>query len=575
MTRIYDDPAQFTEDALAGFAALHARYVLQVPGGVVRSTGRPGKVAVVVGGGSGHYPAFCGVVGPGFADGAVVGNIFTSPSAADAASVARAAHAGSGVLLMTGNYAGDVMNFTLAVDALRADGIDARFLVVTDDVASASRAETGRRRGIAGDFTVFKLASAAAEQGYDLDDVERIARLANDRTRSLGVAFGGCTLPGAAAPMFSVPDGRMAMGLGIHGEPGISEEPLPAASQLAARLVDGILAERPAGAGGRVAVLLNGLGTTKYEELFVLWAHVARLLGDTGLELVDPEVGELVTSLDMAGCSLTVTWLDKELDQLWRAPADSPAYRKGPQQDAGPLRRHIRTTSQSTAVTTAAHARAARHDSCADSAVAAIAAMAAAMDRECEALGRLDTVAGDGDHGRGMARGTHAALAAAQTARQDGADAGGILVAAGTAWSDSAGGTSGVLWGAALRALGTRLASAGPVTPDLMARGVTDAYEAIMLLGKAAPGDKTMLDALGPFADELRQAAASGRTLTSAWSAAVSKAQAAAQATAELRPKVGRARPLADRSVGSPDPGAVSLAACVAAVAEILNPPAA
>jgi dihydroxyacetone kinase len=321
VTRIYDDPAHFTEDALAGFAALHSRYVIQVPGGVVRATGRPGKVAVIVGGGSGHYPAFCGIVGPGFADGAVVGNIFTSPSAADAASVARAADAGGGVLLITGNYAGDVLNFSLAAETLRAEGMDARFLVVTDDIASAPPGEAGRRRGIAGDFTVFKLASAAADHGHDLDSVERIARLANSRTRSLGVAFGGCTLPGAAGPMFSVPDGRMAVGLGIHGEPGISEEPMPAAAQLAARLVEGVRAERPDGASSRIAALLNGLGTTKYEELFVLWAHIARLLGDAGLEPVEPEVGELVTSLDMAGCSLTVTWLDEELEPLWCAPA--------------------------------------------------------------------------------------------------------------------------------------------------------------------------------------------------------------------------------------------------------------
>ena len=159
--------------------------------------GRPGKVAVIVGGGSGHYPAFCGIVGPGFADGAVVGNVFTSPSAADAASVARAADSGAGVLLMTGNYAGDVMNFTLAADALRAEGIDARYLVVTDDIASAPAAEMARRRRIAGGFTVFKAAAAAAAEGRTLDNVEQAARWANDRTRTLGVGFDGCTLPGA------------------------------------------------------------------------------------------------------------------------------------------------------------------------------------------------------------------------------------------------------------------------------------------------------------------------------------------------------------------------------------------
>ena len=172
MTKLFNDPARFTDDMLVGFLDANARYVVGVPGGVVRAhKTRPGKVAVVIGGGSGHYPAFCGTVCPGFADGAVVGNIFTSPSDEDAASVARAADGGAGVLLTTGNYAGDVMNFNLAVTQLKSEGIDARYFAVTDDVASAPRGEESKRRGIAGDFTVFKCASAAAEEGADLDDV--------------------------------------------------------------------------------------------------------------------------------------------------------------------------------------------------------------------------------------------------------------------------------------------------------------------------------------------------------------------------------------------------------------------
>src|SRR6476620_685763 len=196
MTRLFNDPATFSEDMLDGFLDANSRYVVGVPGGVVRATETPaGKVAVVVGGGSGNYPAFCGVVGHGFADGAVVGNIFTSPSAREAASVARAAHGDAGVLLLTGNYAGDVMNFGLAVQQLRSDGIDARFLVVTDDIASAPADDITKRRGIAGAFTVFRCASAAAEEGATLADVERVARKTNDATRTLGVAFDGCTLP--------------------------------------------------------------------------------------------------------------------------------------------------------------------------------------------------------------------------------------------------------------------------------------------------------------------------------------------------------------------------------------------
>ena len=209
MTKLFNDPARFTEDMLAGFLDANSRYVAGVPGGVVRAhQTAPGKVAVVIGGGSGHYPAFCGTVGPGFADGAVVGNIFTSPSAEEAASVARAAHGDAGVLLTTGNYAGDVMNFGLAVTQLRSEGIDAQYFAVTDDIASAPKGEETKRRGIAGDFTVFKCASAAAEDGLDLAGVVRVAEAANAATRTLGVAFDGCTLPGADEPLFTVARGQ-------------------------------------------------------------------------------------------------------------------------------------------------------------------------------------------------------------------------------------------------------------------------------------------------------------------------------------------------------------------------------
>src|SRR2546423_6066378 len=309
MTRLYNDPAAFTEDMLAGFLDVHRGYVVGVPGGVVRATATTrNKVAVVVGGGSGHYPAFCGTVGPGFADGAVVGNIFTSPSAEEAASVARAAHGDAGVLLTTGNYAGDVMNFGLAVTQLRSEGINAHYFAVTDDVASAPKGDESKRRGIAGDFTVFKCASAAAEDGLDLANVVRVAEKSNAATRTLGVAFDGCTLPGTNEPLFTVPDGQMGLGLGIHGEPGVAERDMPTAAGLAATLVDGVLGDNPDAESRRIAVILNGLGRTKYEELFVVWGEVARLLRDRGFVIVEPEVGELVTSLDMAAASAVSVW---------------------------------------------------------------------------------------------------------------------------------------------------------------------------------------------------------------------------------------------------------------------------
>jgi dihydroxyacetone kinase len=395
---------------LDGFLDANADYLVGVDGGVVRAEAtRPDKVAVVVGGGSGHYPAFCGVVGHGFADGAVVGNIFTSPSAREAASVARAARGDAGVLLLTGNYAGDVMNFGLAVSQLRAEGIDARYFAVTDDIASAAPEDISKRRGIAGDFTVFRCAAAAAEAGYDLDGVEQVAIKANALTRTLGVAFDGCTMPGADRPLFTVMPGTMDLGLGIHGEPGVSSHAMPTAAELAELLVDGVLAEKPSRSSNRVAVILNGLGRTKYEELFVVWKRVGAKLAAAGYSVVQPEVGELVTSLDMAGCSLTVTWLDDELERLWTSPADTPAYRKGRvESTAAPRRERAVAVVASTAPQSVADEVS---QSCASRVGDAFAAIAAQMFVAEEELGRIDAVAGDGDHGRGMVRGTEAASA--------------------------------------------------------------------------------------------------------------------------------------------------------------------
>jgi dihydroxyacetone kinase len=569
MTKLFNDPARFTEDMLTGFLDANASYVVGVPGGVVRARETaPGKVAVVIGGGSGHYPAFCGTVGTGFADGAVVGNIFTSPSAEDAASVARAAHSDAGVLLTTGNYAGDVMNFGLAVTQLRSEGIDAHYFAVTDDIASAPKGEEAKRRGIAGDFTVFKCASAAAEDGLDLAGVIRVAEAANAATRTLGVAFDGCTLPGADDPLFTVPDKQMGVGLGIHGEPGVADEPMPTAAELAVTLVDGVLDDQPATTSRRIAVILNGLGRTKYEELFVVWGTMARLLRERGYEIVEPEVGELVTSLDMAGCSLTVMWLDDELEKYWTAPADTPAYRKGvaATSDSGARR----TDAADAAVVTPHLAELADDDGRSGGVLVARAldAMATMLADAEDELGRIDAVAGDGDHGRGMVKGSSAAREAAAKAVQDGAGQGSVLTAAGKEWAAKAGGTSGVLWGAMLSALGARLGDTGRPSSEAVGAGMRDGYDALVRLGGAAPGDKTMLDALLPFVEELQRRVAADEPWQQAWRLAADVATEAARATAELRPKVGRARPLAERSIGTVDAGATSLAMCAHAVAE-------
>ncbi|MGW2327486.1 dihydroxyacetone kinase family protein [Streptomyces sp. NPDC001700] len=572
MTRLFNDPARFTDDMITGFAAAHPEHVRAVPGGVVRARATPeGKVAVLTGGGSGHYPAFCGVVGPGFADGSVIGDVFTSPSAARARSVAEAAEAGGGVLFLFGNYAGDVMNFGLAAQQLTGDGIPARCFAVTDDIASAPTDQMARRRGIAGGFVVFKTASAAAEEGAPLEEVVRVAEHTNARTRTLGVAFDGCTLPGGEAPLFTVPEGRLGLGLGIHGEAGVSEDTLGTAEELARVLVAGLLADRPAdtGDGGPVAVVLNGLGATKYEELYVLWGAVSRLLDEAGLTPVRPEVGELVTSLDMAGCSLTLTWLDDELERLWRAPADTPAFRRGALPELPATDASVRPA---TAATTSVRPAATASGAAVEVAALAVHALRAARDvlhRDADALGRLDAVAGDGDHGRGMCKGVDAALAAAEKAHTERLAPAAVFAAAGDAWAAEAGGTSGALWGAALRALGGVLPADRAPGREELASAATEALAAVTSLGGAEVGDKTLVDALTPFATAFAGQLRDGAPVAEAYAAATAEARTAAEHTATLRPRLGRARPLAERSVGTPDPGATSLAAVLTAVATL------
>ena len=570
MTYLFDDPKSFPADAVEGLVAAHPEELLQVHGGVVRKNATPqGQPALVVGGGSGHYPAFAGWVGPGFAHGAPCGNIFSSPSSDQVYSVAKNAENGGGVILGFGHYAGDVLHFGVAAEKLRAEGIDVRIVAVSDDVASGAKGNHRDRRGIAGDLTVFKIAGAAIQAGADLEEAERLAWKANDATRSLGVAFDGCTLPGADDALFHVPEGKMAIGLGIHGEPGIDEQPMPSAKELAKILVDGVLAETPELSSDRVAVVLNGLGTVKYEEMFVVWKHASQLLTEAGLTIVRPEVGEHVTSLDMAGLSLTVVRLDEELEQLWLAPADSPAFRRGGTVpgDLGEERGEIYTPGEDPipAAGTESQASAQR--------IAGVLGDIEALLLELEPeLGRLDAIAGDGDHGQGMVLGSTAAHAAARRTVEGGCGARTVLVQAGAAWSAEAGGTSGALWGAALTSLGSAFSDDEGVTADQLLTGLVQAVEAVERLGGAVPGDKTMIDAAVPFREAIALARSdSEEARAQVIAAAAERATEAAAATADISASKGRARNHGDKSVGTPDPGAISFSRIVTLLGEKLS----
>lgn len=572
MTYLFNQPSAFAAELIEGFVAANADKVRQVAGGVVRSTrSQPNTVAVIVGGGSGHYPAFAGLVGQGLAHGAAMGNLFASPSAQQIYNVARAAHNGAGVLLMFGNYAGDVLHFGQACERLRAEGIACEVLAVTDDISSAGKDELEKRRGVAGDLCVFKAACAAAEAGQDLSQVLQLAQHANNRTRTFGVAFSGCSLPGASHPLFEVEKGRMALGLGIHGEPGIKETDMPSADELAEifvkRLLNELPADIPQAEGQRVAVILNGLGSVKYEELFVVYRRVAQLLEAAKLQVVEPDVGEFVTSFNMAGASLTLMWLDDHLETLWRAPTNTPAYRKGSVLVAEPLSAAERVESTEEALPSAT----AESQESAKRVLQLLEAVAEMLQRNAERLGDIDAVAGDGDHGIGMERGVLGAVEKAREVAARGAGAGSLLCRAADAWADKAGGTSGALWGVALTALGSALGDRQTPDAQRVATGVREAKEGIMHFGKARVGDKTMVDVLVPFSDSLNEAVTAGASLTDAWLKAAQVADKAAQDTAQLVPKMGRARPLAEKSVGTPDAGAISLALIVNTVGDLLK----
>lgn len=319
MTHILNRADTFRAELIDGYLRAHPS-VEQVPGAsAIMRPGGAGRdtVAIVVGGGGGHFPAFAGFVGEGMATAAVLGEVFTSPSAEQVHRTIQAVDSGAGVVLCIGNYSGDRMNFALAAQRAERAGIQVRTVVFDDDVAA--------ERGIAGGVFVVRCLAAAAAQGAAIDEVAAAGAYANARTATLGVAFGGCRLPGASEPLFTVDAGHMGVGLGIHGEPGVGSSPLGTARELAALLVDRLLASRPADATEPAcAVLLNGLGATGLEELYVLYGEVDAQLRRNGVEPEVAHVGQFVTSLDMPGCSLSLCWLDDRIRAWLRTPVRTP-----------------------------------------------------------------------------------------------------------------------------------------------------------------------------------------------------------------------------------------------------------
>ncbi|GAB7525569.1 dihydroxyacetone kinase subunit DhaK [Paraburkholderia sp. 2C] len=331
MKKIINQPDRFVDEIIESLFVAHPGWIKPATDdhrALVRADApRAGHVGIVTGGGSGHLPGFLGYVGQGLCSGVAVGNVFSSPSSEQIFEATKAVNGGAGVLYVYGNYGGDVLNFDLAADLAEAEGIDVKTVVLTDDVASAPRERASDRRGVAGMVFAFKCGGAAAERGDSLEDVARITAKANDACRTMGVGLSPTILPAAGKPTFTLPEGQMEIGIGIHGEPGTHRGALETADAIADRLAGEILRDLAAPKGTRVAVLVNGLGATPLEELYLLYRRTAKNIADQGLTIARSYVGEYVTSLEMAGASITVMKLDDELEALLAAPARSPFFR--------------------------------------------------------------------------------------------------------------------------------------------------------------------------------------------------------------------------------------------------------
>ncbi|MFJ6324705.1 MULTISPECIES: dihydroxyacetone kinase subunit DhaL [unclassified Rhizobium] len=579
--KLINAPENIIAEMIEGMVGAHPD-MLRVEGATGRAVvavdgPRDGKVGIVVGGGSGHEPAFAGYVGRGLADAAAVGNVFASPSPAHIADAARAADGGVGVLMLYGNYTGDVLNFTMAAEELEQAGIAVRHIAVADDVASAPIERKSERRGIAGDFFVFKIAGAAADIGEPLARVEALAQAANDATRSIGVALSPCSLPQTGKPNFTIGDEDMEIGMGLHGEPGIRRQKLAPADVVADELMDALLKELELAAGNRVAVLVNGLGATSQIELYVLFRRVKQRLDSLGIEIHASWVGEYATSLEMAGASVTLMKLDGALQALLDHPCRTPALVVGTFDKSDGIAARSRKAAR--VAETAAKVQDKPRELLADGDVtpAIFRTMMHTVGEQIIAeknwLSELDGIIGDGDHGVTMEIGWKAVQHALEDI-QDDETIEGICKRMAKAFLDAVGASSGPLYATAFLRAGMAVSHRLNLDGAGMAQWLSAACQGIRDRGRAEPGDKTMIDAWVPAVEAASQVAENGGTVLQVLMAARDGSEAGMKATAALESRRGRSAKLGERSIGHIDPGAastfVTLRAMTAALQEAL-----
>jgi triose/dihydroxyacetone kinase / FAD-AMP lyase (cyclizing) len=567
MKKLINHPADVVEEMVEGLVAvfpglrrLAGQTVLvraEIPDGTAR------QVAVISGGGSGHEPAHAGYVGRGMLSAAVAGDVFTSPSPDAVLAAIHATTGPAGVLLIIKNYTGDRLNFGLAAELARAEGIMVETVLVADDVALAASPGHAGRRGLAGTILVHKIAGAVAESGATLAAVAAAARAAAGSVRTMGLALSSCTVPAAGRPGFTLAESEIELGLGIHGEPGVRREQLEPADALVDQMLGAVLADLDLSPGARVVLLINNLGATPTMELAVVARRAVAVLKGRGAVVERAYLGTFLSALDMAGTSLSVLLVDDERLSYLDAPTEAPAW---PNAAARPRRRT--PAPMGTAVPTRPLTSLAPTRPQTPVGIALESAILTATQALIEAgprLTEMDQAVGDGDLGISLERGSRAVREALPTYSLD--DPAATLHALAVTLQRSLGGTSGPLYATFFLRASAGLGRGAADDAQTWATAFRAGCAAIAELGGAAPGDRTMLDALLPAEAAIQSGASSRRARADVLRSAAAAAAEGARATANMFPRSGRSSYLGERVLGYPDPGAEAVAVILDALA--------
>ena len=519
------------------------------------------QVAIISGGGSGHEPAHAGYIGTGMLTAAVIGDVFTSPSSDSVFAAIKAVLGKAGALLVVKNYTGDRLNFGLAAEMARAEGISVEMVMVDDDVALKGKGQITGARGLAGTVFIHKLLGAAAAEGKNLAEIVVTGRLAVESLATMGVSFSAGTSPTVGKPSFELGAHEMELGLGIHGEPGVKRTDLQPADELTETLLTEILKHGKFGSEKRLAVMVNNLGATTEMELAIVARHVKPFLENRRFAVERIYAGTFLSSLDMSGISISIFGLNDERLRWLDATTTAPAWPNTLKQRPG--RPEVYIPAEVSINVSSPTSIGAQSEAGKKAKQALEAACKALIDNEDE-LTEMDRVTGDGDLGTSMARAAKAVLAAVGSYPLD--DVPATLKALGHTLRRKLGGSSGPLYGVLFLRCGSVLEGSGITGMEQWAEALDQGRRAISELGGAKPGDRTMLDALEPFVRELKTAA--GGKVQDVVLAAVEAAERGVETTSKMKPRLGRSSYLGDRVLGYPDPGAKAIAVWLRAASE-------